>query len=669
MGHDNLLTESASINFQVVSTLLDGRKIQILLSLIETDDVLSVQDWVAEHQVSDKTIRKDLQVISNWLADSGYLLKVIRRPGIGVYLEGDDFEKKLVLQQLKQGSPHLSLYETEERRNRIYLFLLQLEKPVTMEQLAINFYMSKSSLYTDLTEIERWARKEKLSLIRKPNYGVELRGLERRRRCAIQLVVEKLLRGPWKIDLADLFPSVPFSFIKGLLRIAEKEHVYSLSEESFQRILIHILVMLHRVKMKQIVQMDEQEMVGLEKGPEAKIVQELVQKLEQDFALRIPREERAYLTIYFAGAKLRNPNRLITNSTVDPVAPAPEAMEQAKLLIQRVANYLEVPIQHDQTLRYSLALHLYSTINRLRHEVFFPNPMLQQIKETYRVMFETVLAVLPSYEQEVGVSFTEDEIGYLTLHFQAALERIEDKEDKPSALLVCTTGIGTLQLLSSKLQKRFPMLQIVDTISSYELDEALERHHPDMIISTIELSQLTQVPHIVVTPILTQEEQDLVQALVSSSMKKKKRFYPTISSMLEAERIFLDVDLTDQSSVIHYLWKVMYDQGFVTFDYKEKVLEREKLSSTAVGNLVAIPHGPVEESLRSGIALAKLKEAIQWGNEEVRFVILFACESGEKHLMKDFFQELNQLLEDKQLLNQMLIADQVETFLRLIPEK
>ncbi|WP_044642307.1 BglG family transcription antiterminator [Risungbinella massiliensis] len=649
--------------------MLDDRKTQILLSLIKTDHVLSVQDWVEEHQVSDKTIRKDLQVISDWLTKSGYLLKVIRRPGIGVYLEGDDFEKKLALQQIKQGSPPLSPYDTEERRNRIYLFLLQAEKPVTTEQLAINFYVSKSSLYTDLTEVEQRARKDGLSLIRRPNYGVEIQGLERRRRCAIQLVVERLIQGPWKLNLEGLFPSVPFSLIKGLLRIAEKEHIYSLSEESFQRIIIHIVVMLRRVKLKQIVQMDEQEMIDLEKGPEAKIVQELVQKLEHDFALRIPREERAYLTIYFAGAKLRNLNPHSTTSEVTFVEPAPEAMKQAKLLIQRVANYLEVPIQDDQTLQYSLALHLYSAINRLRHEVIFPNPLLQQIKETYRVMFETILAVLPNYEQELGVSFTEDEVGYLTLHFQAALERMENKEDQYSALLVCTTGIGTLQLLSSKIQKRFPMIQIADTIASYELEEALERHEPDMIISTIKLPQLTKVPHIVVSPILTQEEQDLVQALVFSSRQKAKRSYPTISSMLEAERIFLDVDLLDQSSVIHYLWKVMYDQGYVTFDYKETALHREELSSTAIGNQVAIPHGSVEESLRSGIALVRLKQSILWGTEEVRFVILFACESGEKHLMKDFFQELDQLLEDKHLLSQMLLADNAEDFLALIPDK
>lgn len=645
--------------------MADIRKFQILLSLLEAKETLSVDELRRQHQVSEKTIRTDLKTISEWLQKVGRNLRVVRKPGVGVYLEGDDLEKKLASQLVRE---HLdqqrSPYETVERKLRIFLLLLQLSHPITLEQLSTNFYISRSSLYSDLQTVEEWVVSHGLTLVRKPNYGLKIEGEERKRRLCMQQIVDQLLQGPWNIDLKELFPSIPFQSIKDSLRRAEKLLPYLLTGESFRHILIQIALMVGRIKRKKFVRLPPDELKELQASREFPVIEKFVKEIEKVCVLRIPKEEIAYLTIFFVGARSYRSDYLHKewNTTVHSDQ---KAEAQAKELIDRVAKYLDVPIQEDRTLLLSLALHLHSSINRLRHQIAFPNPMLTQIKENYRAMFETMLEVVPTYGEEIGVSFSEDDIGYLTLHFQAALERLEQQEETRKVLLVCTTGIGTLQLLASRLKKQFPMIQIVNMIPRYELKEAIQEHQPELVISTTDLPKDLDVPGIVVSPIFSKEEQQLVSSMLDA-LKQNKRSYPVIQALLDERRIFLDVNLKRREDIIHFLWKVLYDQGFVTFNYKQKALDREKLSSTAIGEGIAIPHGPVEECLRSGIAIARLKEPILWGDEQVQLIILFACDPSKKHIMKGFFRELHQLLEDPERLENWKKEKDVKEFIQVV---
>ncbi|MCV5526761.1 hypothetical protein OFN18_32365, partial [Escherichia coli] len=65
---------------------------------------------------------------------------------------------------------------------------------------------------------------------------------------------------------------------------------------------------------------------------------------------------------------------------------------------------------------------------------------------------------------------SEDEVGYLTVHFQAAMER---QIARKRVLLVCATGIGTSHLLKSRILRAFPEWTIVDVISAANLSQVL----------------------------------------------------------------------------------------------------------------------------------------------------------------------------------------------------
>lgn len=65
-----------------------------------------------------------------------------------------------------------------------------------------------------------------------------------------------------------------------------------------------------------------------------------------------------------------------------------------------------------------------------------------------------------------------DEIGFITLYFARMLET---QQLPIQTLIMCTTGIGTSELLKAKIIKKFPDLNIVDVIATKNYRTALEK--------------------------------------------------------------------------------------------------------------------------------------------------------------------------------------------------
>ncbi|MCH1922253.1 PRD domain-containing protein, partial [Shewanella sp. A3A] len=91
-------------------------------------------------------------------------------------------------------------------------------------------------------------------------------------------------------------------------------------------------------------------------------------------------------------------------------------------------------------------LHLKPAMNRYRYGMNLRNPMLDAIKANYPVAFETAVLAGLVLEQETGLHVEENEIGYLALHFGAAMERSKLQHAPKRCMIVCASGIGSARL-------------------------------------------------------------------------------------------------------------------------------------------------------------------------------------------------------------------------------
>ena len=90
--------------------------------------------------------------------------------------------------------------------------------------------------------------------------------------------------------------------------------------------------------------------------------------------------------------------------------------------------------------------------------------------------------------------------------------------------------------------------------------------------------------------------------------------------------------------------------GYVEERYIEGMLVREQSVSTAIGNLIAIPHGESDYKrniLSTGLVMLLYPEGIAWGTETVKMVIGIAAK-GDEHLgvlsrIADTFEDENKV--------------------------
>ncbi|WEV42138.1 hypothetical protein OZX57_01150 [Bifidobacterium sp. ESL0682] len=103
----------------------------------------------------------------------------------------------------------------------------------------------------------------------------------------------------------------------------------------------------------------------------------------------------------------------------------------------------------------------------------------------------------------------DEEVGFIVVYFAQA---IESKQTPVNILLVCTTGLGTAQLLRAKIERRFSEFHIVTTVATKDLDEKLCAHpEVDLVVSTVSLSGNLPVPTLVVSAMLTLEDQERLE--------------------------------------------------------------------------------------------------------------------------------------------------------------
>lgn len=105
-------------------------------------------------------------------------------------------------------------------------------------------------------------------------------------------------------------------------------------------------------------------------------------------------------------------------------------------------------------------------------------------------------------------------------------------------------------------------------------------------------------------------------------------------SILKAENIKIGASVASKEEAIKLAGQVLADQGYVNEQYIDKMFAREELTSTYMGNLLAIPHGTEdarEDVTQSGLSILLLDQEIDWNGNPVQLVIGIAGK-GNEHL-------------------------------------
>lgn len=654
----------------MVVTVVLVRHKKILKTLLHAAHYVPVTSLAKDLRCSEKTIRNDLKALDEWMQRYPSL-KIERKPSVGVLLKGDDMSKKQLLRDLlndsEEGLSH------NERQLQLLKWLLTADKPITMQQLADQFYISKSTIHYDLEEIDEWLHHFHLKLIRKPHLGLKVEGEEKNWRAALSRLVELLVdRSHYILNeqqlnmIADVLQPYEVALIEKEIHQTEKYLDFPLTDQAIISLTIHIAIAVKRIKKGYGIQMDDGQLKKLQTKKEYELAEKLARRIEAWLAIKIPKAEIGYITLHLLGARIRYDQIQVKEGTESFLNKVDrEALKVARLLIENIAKNTDGRLLEDQELLLGLTIHLHSTLNRLRNGFSVTNPMLREIKQMYRYAFEMVFSLIREIENQIRITIPEDEMAYIVLHIQAALERLQTKRyQRKRAAIVCPTGSGTSRLIEAKISAVFPDVDVVGVASVSKLREVIKEKKPDLLISTVPLAK-TDVPAITVSPLLREHELQMIKDFlfhIQIRSAKIDKPYKTIKEMIHKDMIFLDLPSTDRLNVIGYLAKELYERGYVEREYEQSAKEREQISSTYIGGGIAIPHGEARFIRRSAIAVAQLRVPVDWDGEKVNLVFMLANRLQENTKIKHLFQELANLSEDEDTLKKLKVSQTVQEF-------
>ncbi|PNQ84315.1 PTS sugar transporter subunit IIA [Paenibacillus polymyxa] len=103
-------------------------------------------------------------------------------------------------------------------------------------------------------------------------------------------------------------------------------------------------------------------------------------------------------------------------------------------------------------------------------------------------------------------------------------------------------------------------------------------------------------------------------------------------SIMTIDKIKMNATAKDKYEAIRMAGQILLDAGHITSEYIDKMLEREEIVSTYIGNGLAIPHGTKESKTlvqSTGISIVQFPQGVDFGKEKAYMVIGIAAQGGD----------------------------------------
>lgn len=480
---------------------LSARETRLIGALLRHPAGLTVADLADRLDVSARTVHRDLDPASEYLADRS--LTLVRQAGRGLRVEGEAGVREAVLEELGDFGTLASA--SEERRAYLLGTLLRADAPIKLRALASRSKVSVGTVSRDLDGAGEWLEGFGLSLLRKRGYGVEVRGKESDRRRAMGALILQNLEGADPLGtgfsaadrLLGLVDAGRLRTVEALTAGAVEGLPYAIADDALVNLSVHVTLMVERLLHGGGIEFGADTVQRLRGTVEHGTARNLAVHIEDEFGVDVPEEEVAYLVMYMRGAKLRQDDALERYFESADL----EVASRVSALIHHVEERTGVPLAGDSLLYTGLLAHLERAIHRVRENMRIYNPLLAEVEADYPALFELVTGALEKVFADEEIP--KEEAGFVAMHFGAALDRGQGGFPG-NVLAICDSGISSSRMLAARLQKAFPQIRQIRNASLFDL-EKLDPDDFDLVVSTVGLP-LPEGSYVRVGPLLSEDE-------------------------------------------------------------------------------------------------------------------------------------------------------------------
>lgn len=493
---------------------------------MQFDDFLSI-DEIANHlNVSNRTIRNDLDFLNTQLKNTNVTL--VKTPGMGIKLDGSHTDKLTLSHLLKDEISDQFTQSAQQRRNSIILRILSNEV-TEIKDLLNEFYVSRATIQKDLVKIEQLLVKYKLTLLRQRTQGIRIQDNERSIR---NLMFDIMLQDETLHKLHELLihptQSSSGNYIFFGLDLTDDEiaHLHRIIENEIPelkyqytpifstQLYVRLIIVLKRLEINQAVSLTKSfknELMQYEGTYQT--AHKLIQSLETYLRKSLPNDEisyiQAYVIAYVSGDILDNYDTEKIQTFITQ-------------LLQQWSQVLSFDFTQDAQLYDALLEHLNAVYLRVKHGIQIVNPLINDIFEQFPNTYKIVKQSIHEINDDFWKSLSNEEVGYLALYFANALER---KKQPLNTLLVTDFGKGGQMLLIDKIKNHCKEIAITQSIRyhdtpSYPLDAF------DLIITTKSFVPTQDKPIITIDNLLNDDDLIHLKRAVRPLYKQKNNPKP-----------------------------------------------------------------------------------------------------------------------------------------------
>jgi len=616
--------------------LLESKKYIILKHMLDQDSYNTSEELSILIKVSPRTIMR-------YIKDINYSIKkfnaeIISAKGLGYLLQVSEKKKKEIKEMLLNLSDD-SFDDTDEARNEKLIKYLLTEKENTLEKLGLALNLSPARIAQLIDAIRKKISDYDLEVVSKKNSGLTITGKE----SDIRTLILDILLDKSSEKLVDLFGNLSLNEINEVKRITRKNLVETdlfISDFDFKLFCLEILIALSRCK--------KNKGIGNESSETPRnIILSTMSEISFITGINIGVNEKIYIDKEL-GEILDSYN---TSGNDEVNAFINEVLKQFEKTTGK--KYLE-----DAQLVNSLKLHIGLFIKRAKRGIETSNQIIAEIKKNLPVEFDLAALMGIQIENSFHVHLSESEIGFLTLHFASYEERRKSKERK-KIVIICHYGIGTSQLLKEKILSRYEEFTIVGIYPVAFMDVALKQD-AEIIVSTVEINDYTNKPVIYIENIFSNDIFDMIDKV----LYKKSKMEKTLHTLFKKET-FMTINANSRKEVIEKMGERLISEGYTTIEVIDEVFKREDMSSTDIGNLVAIPHTISHLQGKSFISVGILENQVFWSKGNVQLVFLICFNRNDTENL-DVFKYLYNFIKDEGAVKSIINFADYDVFMNIV---
>lgn len=599
----------------------------IRLILNNSNDYLSANEIANYLNVSNRTVRSDIKYINSELVKE-----------LIVSVKGRGYKMNRTLYSVEQLAEIVTAYTNKESEIllKIGYQLLMHQQPMTVDQLENDFGLTKSEVNDYLKRIQSWCTSFDINVNISKKKGITVNGNEMNIRNAI-LHLNQLSTKHQTVEqfILNEIPEAHIQMIFQIIKNNLSDYQIQTSDIRIRQLLIHLIIIFKRNNDNDASWVvDEESQI---------IAQHCIDEINRKLAYGLSDETAKlfsfFISYYFNKYDL-GLEKVFVKSYIDR-------------MIYQMEKSVGVNFTKDKALRDNVYSHFSRTYLRIAKNVYINNPLTEDIKKHYPFVFNTLYETVNHLSKDAKINLVEDEIAFLALHFQSSIDRNE--KNRFNIVITCYYGLGISSLLEAKIANLDDRIHVIDTlklenVSQYDFSgvDALITTH---FIDKFQVPDTLQVME--VSPLFSNEDANKIQSFIRHKQNP-------VLNQDELAAIQFDVhsdkqELTEASYVFEQAQIIFGDNHSVSEKYIQSSLEREKFSSTFIGNGISIPHGDPEKVLKSHVVIFKNMQGFGWKQNRAKLVFFLAIAEQDIPAMKKIIHTIANLTEND--VDQLLVLE------------